>query len=60
MVSDQWILAIDPYFAEIRDDERFVAILDRLAVLNDTMYQKVLDAEETGDWEALTDIAGST
>ncbi|MDH5346095.1 MAG: tetratricopeptide repeat protein, partial [Gammaproteobacteria bacterium] len=60
VVSDQWILAIDPYFAEIRDDERFVAILDRLAVLNDTMYQKVLDAEETGDWEALTDIAGST
>ena len=60
VVADQWLLSIDPYFAAMRDDERFVAILDRLAALNDVMYRRVLEAERTGDWRTLTGIAGST
>ena len=59
-VSDQWSLAFDPYFSEIRDDERFIAVLDRLSELNSVMYQRVLDAEESGDWQSLTGLAGST
>lgn len=60
VVSDQWILSIDPFFAELREDERFVAILERLSTLNDAMYQRVLEAEQSGNWQALTSLAGST
>jgi tetratricopeptide (TPR) repeat protein len=59
-VSDQWSLAFDPYFSEIRDDNRFIAVLDRLSELNSVMYQRVLDVEESGDWQSLTGLAGST
>ena len=59
-VVDTWLLGMDPYFATIRDDKRFLALLDKLDELNAVMYQRVLDAEASGDWQALRDIAGST
>lgn len=60
IVSDQWPLNVDPYFADIRDDERYQSIIDRLAQLNTDMYENVLEAENSGNWQALTDLAGST
>jgi len=59
-VFDNWLLSMDPYFASIRDDPRFVALLDELDTLNAQMYERVLEAEATGDWQALRDLAGAT
>jgi TolB-like protein/Tfp pilus assembly protein PilF len=58
--TDQWTLDIDPFFAELRGDERFINILARLDALNAEMYERVLEAESSGDWQPLIDLAGST
>ena len=59
IVADQWTLRNDPYFASMREDPRFQAILAELSALNDQMYQRVLEAEASGDWQPLLDIAGA-
>jgi hypothetical protein len=43
----------------MRDDDRFIAILNQLDALNSVMYDRVIEAEASGDWEQLTDLAGS-
>jgi hypothetical protein len=53
-------LAIDPFFADLRGDDRFISILTRLDALNAEMYERVLEAESTGDWAPLIALAGST
>ena len=58
--SDQWTLRMDPYFKVLREDGRFVAILDRLDQLNTEMYERVLQAETTRDWESLAARTGAT
>ncbi|MDH3439297.1 MAG: hypothetical protein OEM63_01000 [Gammaproteobacteria bacterium] len=60
IVSDQWPLIIDPFLAELRNDGRYQAIIDQLGQRNGEMYERVLEAENTGNWQALTDLAGST
>lgn len=59
-ITDNWVIRIDPYFESLRDDARFAGLLDEIATLNDAMYQRVLDAETSGDWAALTALAGAT
>lgn len=59
-LPDQWLLSYDPYFASLKDDGRFIAIIDRLESLNAVMYQRVLDAEDSGEWSALTALAGAS
>lgn len=60
LVADQWTLRMDPYFQPLHADERFVAILDRLEQLNGDMYERVLEAEQSGDWQALTTRTGAS
>ncbi len=55
LASDQWILRSDPYFEPLADDARFVAILDRLEQLNGEMYERILETESSGDWQALVE-----
>ena len=57
--TEQWIMRFDPYFASLRGDERFEAMMNELDELNAVMYQNVLDSEASGDWERLTSLAGS-
>jgi TolB-like protein/Flp pilus assembly protein TadD len=57
---DQWTLSIDPFFADLRDDDRFISLLGRLDALKAEMYERVLEAEATGDWAPLVALAGST
>jgi TolB-like protein/Tfp pilus assembly protein PilF len=59
VISDTWLLRDDPYFKPIRENERFVAILDQLDALNLVMLGRVNAAEESGDWQQLTDLAGT-
>jgi TolB-like protein/Flp pilus assembly protein TadD len=60
LVADNWwTLETDPYFESMRDDDRFIAILNQLDALNSVMYDRVIEAEASGDWEQLTDLAGS-
>ena len=57
--TDQWLLRNDPYLSILHADERFQQIVDEISVLNDQMYQRVLEAETSGNWQALTDVVGA-
>ena len=52
---DSWLLPIDPYLASIQDDPRFSALVNELDLLNAEMHEQVLLAEETGNWQPLSD-----
>ena len=58
-ITDQWTLRFDPYFAPLHDDPRFIGILAELDELNGRMYERVLEAEDSGDWQPLLAMAGA-
>jgi TolB-like protein/tetratricopeptide (TPR) repeat protein len=60
VISDQWTLPFDPYLAVLRDDPRFEELLLELQELNDDMYERVLEAEASGEWQVLLDMAGAS
>ena len=60
VISDQWTLPFDPYLAVLRDDPRFDELLLELQELNDDMYERVLEAEASGEWQVLLDMAGAS
>ena len=60
VISDQWTLPFDPYLSGLRDDPRFGDMLKELEELNDQMYERVLEAEASGEWQALLDMAGAS
>jgi TolB-like protein/Flp pilus assembly protein TadD len=53
VLTDLWPLEMDPYLAVLHDDERFATMLDEVRRSIEEMYQRVLDAESTGDWDSL-------
>ena len=57
---DSWLLEDDPYLASLRDDQRFIDIVNHLANLNAEMRMRAEDAAESGNWAALRALAGST
>jgi len=57
---NNWLLEVDPFLDSIRDDRRFADIVSELDSFNDVMHSRVIEAEETGNWEPLRAIAGST
>ena len=57
---NNWLLENDPLLDSIRDDGRFADIVSELESLNAVMYSRILEAEETGNWEPLRSLAGST
>ena len=60
IVYDNWILEFDPFLDNIREDDRFTAIIGELELLNAAMRARVTEAEETGNWAPLRALAGST
>ena len=53
VLSDLWSLADDPFLVMLRDDQRFEVMLDEVDRSLAEMYERVLQAERTGDWESL-------
>ena len=52
-LNNVWTLDEDPYLAVLRDDPRFAELRHRMTELVDAMYRRVVEAENTGDWESL-------
>jgi TolB-like protein/Tfp pilus assembly protein PilF len=53
VLTDLWSLEEDPFLAVLRDDERFTAILEEVDRSMQQMYDRVLEAERSGDWSSL-------
>lgn len=53
VLSNLWSLEQDPFLAALRGDQRFNAMLDEVSDSLADMYERVLDAERTDDWESL-------
>jgi len=53
VLTDLWSLEEDPFLAVLRDDERFTAILEEVDRSMQQMYDRVLEAERSGDWASL-------
>jgi TolB-like protein/tetratricopeptide (TPR) repeat protein len=51
--SNAWPLSIDPYLDSIRNEPEFQAMVRELDDAIEAMHQRVLDAEEIGDWDEL-------
>jgi hypothetical protein len=53
VLTDLWSLEMDPFLELLRDDPRFAAMVDEVNRSVADMYQRVLDAESSGDWQSL-------
>jgi len=53
VLTDLWSLAEDPYLTVLRDDQRFTTILDEVDRSMQQMYDRVLQAERSGNWDTL-------
>ncbi|HSN50960.1 MAG TPA: hypothetical protein VLS87_00410 [Woeseiaceae bacterium] len=58
VLTDIWSLELDPFLAVLRDDQRFTEILDEVNRSLADMYERVLEAENSGDWQSLRARAG--
>ena len=58
VLTDLWSLELDPFLAVLRDDQRFADMLNEVNRSLAEMYDRVLKAETTGDWETLRAKAG--
>jgi TolB-like protein len=53
ILTDLWSLELDPMLDVLKDDQRFTELLDEVNRSLADMYQRVLDAESSGDWQSL-------
>ena len=60
VVYENWLLEFDPFLDNIREDERFTAIVGELEQHNAAMRARVTEGEETGNWAPLRALAGPT
>jgi TolB-like protein/Tfp pilus assembly protein PilF len=60
IINDNWLLDDDPYLDSLRGDQRFSEIVNEIDALKAEMYERVIEAEETGNWAALRALAGSS
>jgi len=57
VLSNIWRLDEDPFLALLRDDPRFTGILNEISASIAMMYDRVLQAESSGDWDSLRALA---
>jgi TolB-like protein/Flp pilus assembly protein TadD len=56
VMYDFWMVQDDPYLASIRDDERFIALLESIETDVERMRENAARAEESDDWNPLLQI----
>ena len=59
VASNGWPLAIDPYLDSIRSEPEFQAMVSALDNAVAVMQQRVIEAEESGDWDELRALVES-
>lgn len=57
--SNAWPLSIDPYIESIRDRPEFTAMVSQIDDAVDVMRERVVAAEESGNWDELRALADS-
>jgi len=60
VASNGWPLALDPYLKSLRDQPGFRAMVGELDDEIARMRQRLADAEESGNWDELRALVGST
>jgi len=60
VASNGWPIAVDPYLASLRGQPGFEAMIQELDDAIEKMHQRVLDSEQSGDWEALLAMVDNT
>ena len=53
VLTDLWSMEQDPYLAVLHGDPRFTMMLEEVNRSIEAMYERVLRAEGTGDWDSL-------
>jgi TolB-like protein/Tfp pilus assembly protein PilF len=53
VLSNGWPLELDPYLVSLRDEPAFQAMVAEIDAAVEEMHQRVIEAEETGNWDAL-------
>jgi TolB-like protein/Tfp pilus assembly protein PilF len=53
VASNGWPLSIDPYLDSLRNEPEFLELVRELDDAVEEMHQRVLDAEESGNWDEL-------
>ncbi len=56
-IYDNWSLDTDPYLAAIRDDPKYLAMVEEIKIKLDEMHESTLRAEASGDWDQLRSLA---
>jgi TolB-like protein/Tfp pilus assembly protein PilF len=53
VISNGWPLSLDPYLESLRNEPEFRDMVRELDDAMEAMHQRVLDAEESGNWDEL-------
>jgi len=53
VAANGWPISIDPYLDSLRNEPEFQAMVRELDDAIEAMHQRVLDAEESGNWDEL-------
>lgn len=60
VASNGWPLIIDPYLSSLRGQPGFEAMVDELDDAVTTMHQRVLQSEQSGNWDELRALVGDS
>ena len=60
VVSNGWPMAVDPYLDSLRGQPGFEAMVQELDDAIAKMHQRVLDSEQSGNWDALKALVDNT
>ena len=60
VASNGWPLAVDPYLESLRGEPEFQAMVSALDNAVNVMHERVIEAEESGNWDELRALVERT
>jgi hypothetical protein len=60
VASNGWPMSVDPYLDSLRDQPAFQAMIGELDAAVEEMHERVIQAEENGNWDELRSLVEST